>query len=421
LCSSIYSGFVFSVDQVAVLCDILHKSNLIDRLAQFVWTIPKLDEYRYNESVLKAQALISFHHRNFKELYTILQSHHFSTDNYPELQELWMRAHYFEAEKIRGRELGAVGKYRIRRKFPLPRTIWDGEETSYCFREKSRVILRDSYRKTPYPSPKEKKELAELTTLTQTQVSNWFKNRRQRDRAAGCREGTNEEDGFGDSTDEDFAGSIDQSEGPVVNVNVLSPAMRQFIKHSPQSSDYCGDGTGFSQQQINNQSKYPPDCTTNQSQNQLQPSKNLSYLSLPPTAETLSALTSTNTEGGITTEQQLAAAAAWNMQLMASYSCGAAAMYGNAIAAASIIAPSPSLIKPSGPGVDSESSSRYGYPAIKFEIPVAKTNQISTTISNSSLSNPESSGNINNIVSGSARDDCTNLINDFNSVSYHNL
>ena len=29
---------------------------------------------------------------------------------------------------------------RIRRKFPLPRTIWDGEETSYCFKEKSRQV-----------------------------------------------------------------------------------------------------------------------------------------------------------------------------------------------------------------------------------------------------------------------------------------
>lgn len=50
-------------------------------------------------------------------------------------------AHYNEAEKvkseyffiepsflkIRGRGLGPVGKYRIRKKFPLPRTIWDGE------------------------------------------------------------------------------------------------------------------------------------------------------------------------------------------------------------------------------------------------------------------------------------------------------
>lgn len=46
----------------------------------------------------------------------------------------YILAHYMEAEKLRGRPLGAVGKYRVRRKFPLPRTIWDGEETSYCFK-----------------------------------------------------------------------------------------------------------------------------------------------------------------------------------------------------------------------------------------------------------------------------------------------
>jgi len=96
----------------------------------------------------------------------------------------WMQAHYAEAEKARGRPLGAVGKYRVRRKFPLPRTIWDGEETSYCFKEKSRTALRQWYSHNPYPSPREKKDLAELTGLTTTQVSNWFKNRRQRDRAA---------------------------------------------------------------------------------------------------------------------------------------------------------------------------------------------------------------------------------------------
>jgi len=50
------------------------------------------------------------------------------------LQALWMRARYAEAERIRGRPLGAVGKYRVRRKHPLPHTIWDGEETSYCFK-----------------------------------------------------------------------------------------------------------------------------------------------------------------------------------------------------------------------------------------------------------------------------------------------
>jgi hypothetical protein len=178
-------------------------------LAQFIWSIPQRDEYKRNENVLKAQALISFHKQNFKELYQILQATSFSPEHHEELQNLWMQAHYCEAEKIRGRELGAVGKYRIRRKFPLPRTIWDGEETSYCFREKSRTILRDSYKKNPYPSPKEKKELAEKTNLTVTQVSNWFKNRRQRDRAAGNRDKDGKSD-F-DSSDDDDLGTISSS------------------------------------------------------------------------------------------------------------------------------------------------------------------------------------------------------------------
>ena len=95
--------------------------------------------------------------RCFQDLYKILEGFQFQPHNHPKLQMLWMKAHYIEAEKLRGRPLGAVGKYRwgkyltalrgwktfffrIRRKFPLPRTIWDGEETSYCFKEKSRQV-----------------------------------------------------------------------------------------------------------------------------------------------------------------------------------------------------------------------------------------------------------------------------------------
>ena len=36
-----------------------------------------------------------------------------------------------------------------------------------------------------YPTPDEKKKLAKNTGLTQVQVSNWFKNRRQRDKPFG--------------------------------------------------------------------------------------------------------------------------------------------------------------------------------------------------------------------------------------------
>ncbi|KAF0296442.1 Homeobox protein six1b [Amphibalanus amphitrite] len=181
--------FGFTQEQVACVCEVLQQSGDIERLARFLWSLPACELLHKNESVLKAKALVAFHRGQFKELYKILENNHFSPHNHPKLQNLWLKAHYIEQEKIRGRPLGAVGKYRVRRKFPLPRTIWDGEETSYCFKEKSRNVLRDWYMQNPYPSPREKRELAEGTGLTTTQVSNWFKNRRQRDRAAEQKEG----------------------------------------------------------------------------------------------------------------------------------------------------------------------------------------------------------------------------------------
>lgn len=177
-------SFGFTQEQVACVCEVLQQGGNIERLARFLWSLPACEHLHKNESVLKAKAVVAFHRGNFRELYKILESNNFSVHNHPKLQALWLKAHYIEAEKLRGRPLGAVGKYRVRRKFPLPRTIWDGEETSYCFKEKSRTVLREWYAHNPYPSPREKRELAEATGLTTTQVSNWFKNRRQRDRAA---------------------------------------------------------------------------------------------------------------------------------------------------------------------------------------------------------------------------------------------
>ncbi|ROT72682.1 Homeobox protein SIX1 [Penaeus vannamei] len=182
-------SFGFTQEQVACVCEVLQQSGNIERLGRFLWSLPACEHLHKNESVLKAKALVAFHRGNFKDLYRILESHNFSPQNHGKLQQLWLKAHYIEAEKLRGRPLGAVGKYRVRRKFPLPRTIWDGEETSYCFKEKSRNVLREWYAHNPYPSPREKRELAEATGLTTTQVSNWFKNRRQRDRAAEAKDG----------------------------------------------------------------------------------------------------------------------------------------------------------------------------------------------------------------------------------------
>uniref|UniRef100_A0A8C0TVH6 SIX homeobox 4 n=1 Tax=Cyanistes caeruleus TaxID=156563 RepID=A0A8C0TVH6_CYACU len=172
----------FSPDHVACVCEALQQGGNLDRLARFLWSLPQSDLLRGNESLMKARALVAFHQGIYAELYSILESHNFDSSNHPLLQELWYKARYTEAERARGRPLGAVDKYRLRRKYPLPRTIWDGEETVYCFKEKSRNALKELYKQNRYPSPAEKRNLAKITGLSLTQVSNWFKNRRQRDR-----------------------------------------------------------------------------------------------------------------------------------------------------------------------------------------------------------------------------------------------
>ncbi len=83
---------------------------------------------------------------------------------------------------MRGRRLGAVDKYRIRRKHSLPRTIWDGEPCSYTFKDRDRKLLIEAYHRCQYPNAEVKKELQRLTGLDKKQIDNWFKNRRQRDR-----------------------------------------------------------------------------------------------------------------------------------------------------------------------------------------------------------------------------------------------
>jgi len=45
--------------------------------------------------------------------------------------------------------------------------------TPFHPQEKSRSVLRDWYSHNPYPSPREKRDLAEATGLTTTQVSRW--------------------------------------------------------------------------------------------------------------------------------------------------------------------------------------------------------------------------------------------------------
>ncbi|XP_076055069.1 uncharacterized protein LOC143033472 [Oratosquilla oratoria] len=173
----------FSPEQTDCVCETLLQAGDMERLGRFLSILPLHSEItRTSEVILRAKASVAFYRGTFKEVYSILETHAFSPKYHNELQNMWYRAHYKEAEKIRQRPLGAVDKYRIRKKYPLPKTIWDGEETVYCFKEKSRLALKECYKQNRYPTPDEKRNLAKQTGLTLTQVSNWFKNRRQRDR-----------------------------------------------------------------------------------------------------------------------------------------------------------------------------------------------------------------------------------------------
>uniref|UniRef100_A0A8C3G114 SIX homeobox 4a n=1 Tax=Cyclopterus lumpus TaxID=8103 RepID=A0A8C3G114_CYCLU len=211
------SSLAFSPEQVACVCEALQQGGNVDRLARFLWSLPQSDLLRGNESILKAQALVAYHQARYQELYSILENHSFSPSNHTFLQDLWYKARYTEAEKARGRPLGAVDKYRIRRKYPLPRTIWDGEETVYCFKERSRNALKDLYNHNRYPSPAEKRNLAKITGLSLTQVSNWFKNRRQRDRNPSEAQSKSESDGNHSTEDESSKGQEELSPRPLSN------------------------------------------------------------------------------------------------------------------------------------------------------------------------------------------------------------
>ncbi|KAJ8681502.1 hypothetical protein QAD02_017294 [Eretmocerus hayati] len=181
----------FSVSQVSTVCETLEESGDIERLARFLWSLPvahpNVQELNQSEAVLRARAIVAFHSGQYRELYAILERHKFTKDSHGKLQAMWLEAHYQEAEKLRGRPLGPVDKYRVRKKYPLPRTIWDGEQKTHCFKERTRSLLREWYLQDPYPNPGKKRELAAATGLTPTQVGNWFKNRRQRDRAAAAK------------------------------------------------------------------------------------------------------------------------------------------------------------------------------------------------------------------------------------------
>ncbi|KAK6107911.1 Homeobox domain family protein [Brugia pahangi] len=200
----------FSSDQIDCICEALYQARDGAKLLELFEPIANnIMFYRcryYSSSVLRAYLYALYYGKRYEELFQTIASNTFEQRFYNELQDLWYKARYAENEERRQKELGAVEKYRLRKKHPPPRSIWDGQETIYSFKENARklwltdlpsqekntsdniqfaiIILRQFYRKNKYPTLEDKKEIARITDLKIIQISNWFKNRRQRDKSS---------------------------------------------------------------------------------------------------------------------------------------------------------------------------------------------------------------------------------------------
>ena len=58
------------------------------------------------EAVMRAKAFVAFERGCYRELYNIIETREFAQKYHPQLQDMWYRAHYKEAEGVRGRALG---------------------------------------------------------------------------------------------------------------------------------------------------------------------------------------------------------------------------------------------------------------------------------------------------------------------------
>ncbi|CAK5023222.1 unnamed protein product [Meloidogyne enterolobii] len=172
-------------DQLECLCLILENFENFRGLELLLNLLPPptVPEKSLAKSVLiRVKAVLLFHQGRYEEFKEYIKLNKFKQKDHNLLQNLWNEANYAEASKQRTKPLDPVSRYRIRKKNIFPSSIWDGEGTSYCFKKKAREILKQAYKIDSIPNLQTKQELAKQTELSVLQVSNWFKNQRQRAR-----------------------------------------------------------------------------------------------------------------------------------------------------------------------------------------------------------------------------------------------
>ena len=133
-----------------------------------------------NPTVLFAKGLFSA--QRFTEFQQFISSTSFPDSALLELRDLWLESVYSSHILKTGRSLTPMIRYRLRKRHPYPRTIWNGENTSYNVKQSSRDYLTSYYTLNPYPTAAERRILARDTGMEYKSVSHWFKNRRSRNK-----------------------------------------------------------------------------------------------------------------------------------------------------------------------------------------------------------------------------------------------
>uniref|UniRef100_A0A8R1E1F7 Homeobox domain-containing protein n=1 Tax=Caenorhabditis japonica TaxID=281687 RepID=A0A8R1E1F7_CAEJA len=178
----------YSLAQIETICIALFQAKDGRKLVSFFEDLKMANqcvalENWGHETIIVAYTYALYHSNDFDTLFQLLSTRPFHQSHFKELQDIWTDAKCKESELKRGKRLTAVERYRLRQKSTFPSTIWDGEQIIYGFKESSRKYLSDFYKTVNrYPSPEEKKHISKVTGLKTLQISNWFKNRRQRDK-----------------------------------------------------------------------------------------------------------------------------------------------------------------------------------------------------------------------------------------------
>ena len=141
---------------------------------------PNVETQIYNPTLLFAKGLFSA--QRFTEFQQFISSTSFPDSALLELRDLWLESVYSSHILKTGRSLTPMIRYRLRKRHPYPRTIWNGENTSYNVKQSSRDYLTSYYTLNPYPTAAERRILARDTGMEYKSVSHWFKNRRSRNK-----------------------------------------------------------------------------------------------------------------------------------------------------------------------------------------------------------------------------------------------